>query len=329
VTDLLIAAVGFALAYQATALAGSRFARLLSGTGALLAPLVVATLTTVAILLPHALGKLAGTPHSPTEFDAHIPGSPSPWALALLAFFGGRALLRLWVEACFAVRLRSARVPIPAALQTRFARVAHRFHTVAPDTRLPEIGLHACDEAREPFVRGWLRPRVYLHREVAARVAEDHLLAVLLHEAGHARRGDTLVALLYSLAVSPLDLGRAGRERFARWRVQSELACDDFAAGRVGSGLGIAEAIVAVARLAQPSPRPARGPAFSSAQFARLRIQRLLRRDSRPRTRPEPSWRLPAAALLLLVVATSVSFPRLGLAFFCFWEHIVGVYCLG
>ena len=112
----------------------------------------------------------------------------------------------------------------------------------------------------EPFplvaIAGWLRPRLYVSSTVLRHCTRAELEAIVAHETGHLRRGDTWKRVLLRacpdlFALMPLG---AGIERL--WTEAAEQAADDHAAaaGRARS-LDLASALIRVARLAG-SARP-------------------------------------------------------------------------
>lgn len=328
-TDLLIATFGFLLAYQAGALVTAFTPRRIPGTGALLTPLLFAVIATLAFLIPHEIGERAGAGHAVEDLDSHLPGVPAAWVMGLLAFFGVRTVLRLGIEARTAWRLHVSRVAPSPALERKLRRVRDRLAALAPSAPVPAIRLHRSAAPMSPFVRGLMVPTIHLDAGLAEALSDEHLAAILLHETAHRLRCDPWMAMLYSVVLSVLDLGGAGRRRWQRWRERAEFACDDFAAARLGAGLPVAEAIVAVLRFGTRPMPSATGTAFCSEDDApRRRVRRLLARGRAPAASDSATWRPVAAGVLLLVLTASVCYREAGLTVFCLLEHAVGVHCV-
>ncbi|MFZ5480825.1 MAG: M56 family metallopeptidase [Myxococcota bacterium] len=94
---------------------------------------------------------------------------------------------------------------------------------------------------------GLLRPRVLVSDSLARAVAADQLAAALSHERAHLRRRDPLALALLTLA-SFAALPWVARAATAAFREAAEEAADADAA-RAHGAVGVAEALLSVARL--------------------------------------------------------------------------------
>jgi hypothetical protein len=154
---------------------------------------------------------------------------------------------------------------------------------------------------------GVLRPRVYLSARLLDALSPAELAAVLGHEQTHCRRRDAL-RLLAAELLSGLHLPLVRRHLLADLNLATERACDE-AAARGGAGrLGVASALLKVARLTASRPwanPPVAGdllvPSLGGADLT-LRIHALLRpAPARAGRWPSGLVATPAAGLLLAV----------------------------
>lgn len=108
---------------------------------------------------------------------------------------------------------------------------------------------------------GWWRPRIVFSASLAVFLSRPELQAASAHEHAHARRRDplALVLLRCSGLLVPSRAARASEQAF---RDAIELAADAAAAAEVGSGVAVAGALVALARV------HGRTPALGMAQPA-------------------------------------------------------------
>jgi len=91
------------------------------------------------------------------------------------------------------------------------------------------------DTLQVPTLAGIIWPQIWMPREWPAQFTDDELRNVLLHELGHARRGDLLVQWLFAFAqcihwFNPLVWIAARAARFDR-----EMACDAWVLARSGA----------------------------------------------------------------------------------------------
>jgi hypothetical protein len=182
--------------------------------------------------------------------------------------------------AAAAALLAAAAAATPLALllgAARLARARRALARLAPGARAQRgPGPHVlASEAPLSLAIGVLRPRIVVSRGLVAALAPAELAAVLEHERAHARRRDALRGLLARTLSWP-HLPRVRRGLLAELRLATERACDELAAERAGDRLLVAEAILAVERLAGARPlAPALAESFGPSCVA-PRVEALL-----------------------------------------------------
>lgn len=149
------------------------------------------------------------------------------------------------------------------------------------------------------FTAGWLRPRIYISRELARRLAPAELRAVLAHEGAHVARRDPLRLSLLRFAACALFWLPALRRLVHDLADEVELAADDRAAGE--EPLVLASAILSVARWTRRSVLPAGSAALVTPDLVERRVRRLAGEPLPSRSRATP--RSLAAAALVLALA--------------------------
>jgi Zn-dependent protease with chaperone function len=238
------------------------------------------TLVSIALMPSLGLGQdhcEAHGLHHPHLCFAHVAGSAGPWVTVLSLVLGARFV---------GGAVRATRAAVRGSLAARALRHAR---SAGDAFVVDRRGAHA-------FVIGLVRPRIVVTRELLEGTTAQDLEIVLAHERAHARRRDPLrrvVAMVLSSFQLPGLAGWLEREL----SLAHEMAADDDAARGVGGPLGVAEALVRVARRRQHPRREA--PAWTGGDLAR-RVERLLDADA---GRDLPSRRLIAA---LLASATAV-----------------------
>lgn len=260
-----------------------------------LAPLGSGVALALACLLPSLCAALwPALDHCTHHADEHLHlclVHPPAAVLGLIAAVLGATALAL-------VMLRGA----PGLV--RLVR-AHRTLARLHDATAPaELGVCSVDtDAAFSFAGGALRPTIYLSRGLRSRLSPPELAAVLAHERAHVCRRDVLrrhAARLGALLHGP-DTARA---LLSALELACEQACDEEAAAALGDRVQVAQAIVAVARLA---PRPPPALAVMAAGFtADALTQRVTALLATPTPEPAASRRslvLAAAALVVLAPA--------------------------
>jgi beta-lactamase regulating signal transducer with metallopeptidase domain len=146
-------------------------------------------------------------------------------------------------------------------------------------------------------VVGLVRPQLLVSRRVLDACTPQQLRAVVAHESAHVRAWDNLKRLAIRACPDLLALGPPGREMERDWHRAAEEAADDRAATTAGpAALDLAEALLAVARLATPPPAKA---LLVSSLFEGESIERRVRRllDRRSPRRRFPLWFVAARAI--------------------------------
>ncbi len=132
---------------------------------------------------------------------------------------------------------------------------------------------------------GLIRPRVLVSRGLLEQLDEDGQAIVFEHERAHIRRRDALIASLVTFCV-PLHVPGVGRWLLREIEIAAEQACDEETGARIGDRTRVAEAILAVERLAQRAPPglvPAGAVGFGDCAVVR-RVESLLADPRAPRS---------------------------------------------
>lgn len=186
------------------------------------------------------------------------------------------------------------------------------------------LGLRRVPELRElgglvsPYLFGWLRPVVVMPLGLMARLPQDQVEALLLHELAHARRLDYLANLL-QVAVEILLFHHPLVHLVSRQlRADRERACDDLVIAAGASRLAYARALAAleVARHAGEagagfvSAQPGLAPAASGGLLLN-RIERIAGvEESRSRRGPPALSPLLGAALAAVILLLSLTLTQ-------------------
>ena len=218
----------------------------------------------------------------------------------MLAAKGKTALLVLW-QALFLYQL------------TRFSRGIYRVHrlrkgalplslnivstnTLEPPCRVLLLESPAIDD---PVTIGAFHHAIILPSRVVPSLTEPDLAAILAHEYGHIQRKDFLVHLLCQLLALPVAWHPGTRYLMAKISQTRELACDEYAAVRLGKRLTYARTLVRLASLCLQAPRSnAIGLGIFDGDNLEERIMMLT----------EKRTKLSRAGLLGLALATTVLF---------------------
>lgn len=153
------------------------------------------------------------------------------------------------------------------------------------------------------FTAGWLRPRIYLTRELADRLTPAELAAVIAHEGVHADRRDPLTLSVLRFVGHTLFWIPVLRRLAQDCADEAEIRADD--AARRGQPLALASALLRVAEW-QPAPRPGIGVGIRGGDLFARRIRRLAGEEVRARSHVTRRSLLGAAASLALVWATGL-----------------------
>jgi len=180
-----------------------------------------------------------------------------------------------------AARVRRALAPLHAAEPSE----GDPFWRAATAAGVDPRRVRVVDGLPNPaFTLGWLRPRIYVARGVAARLRADELRALLAHEGAHAARRDPLrLSLLRFLALTLFWLP-ALRRLADDVADEAEIQADDRAARE--EPLALASAILALASWGTPGGPWAEAVGFAQrADLLERRIRRLAGEAPPVRTR--------------------------------------------
>ena len=107
----------------------------------------------------------------------------------------------------------------------------------------------------DPVTVGLFHPAIILPSKVIPALDEPDLAAILAHEYGHIRRKDFLVHILCQLTALPVAWHPGIQYLMSKISQTRELACDDYAAVRVGKRMVYARTLVRLAALCLQVPR--------------------------------------------------------------------------
>ncbi|MDQ3557389.1 MAG: M56 family metallopeptidase, partial [Gemmatimonadota bacterium] len=216
----------------------------------------------LAVLLPLSISPLFGH-HLASGFDVYLAGRDHLWALCLVAlhlilapvhglfhllFFGG-----LGYAICDRARAWWTERRALGALQAAAPEPGDAFWEAAVAGGAEPRAVRVVDGLPSPaFTVGWLRPRLYVARELAGRLSPGELAAVLAHEGAHAVRRDPLRLSALRFLTCTLFWLPALRGLAEDVADEAEIQADDVAA-RTGP-LALASAILALAQWARPRP---------------------------------------------------------------------------
>ncbi len=127
------------------------------------------------------------------------------------------------------------------------------------------------------FTVGILQSNIFLSRGLLELCSDQDVKTILAHEQAHQRRFDNLRRIVAGLLIAPLPQPLT-RTMIDDHQLLCEQACDDTAA-KVISRESVAETVLKVARLQNPTPEYA--SAFADSH-TRLRIEALLKQSGRP-----------------------------------------------
>jgi beta-lactamase regulating signal transducer with metallopeptidase domain len=107
----------------------------------------------------------------------------------------------------------------------------------------------------DPVTVGMFHPAIILPSKVIPALDEPDLTAILAHEYGHIRRKDFLVHLLCQLTALPVTWHPGILYLMSKISQTRELACDDYAAVRLGKRIVYARTLLRLASLCLQVPR--------------------------------------------------------------------------
>lgn len=268
---------------------------------------VVVQATSVSTAQKAVVGMPAGVQPSTSVQSVIAQAGRRDWPAALLLVWGMGTLLALWQLVrrwMLSRRLRRRARPID--------RAGRHFGLSVP----AGVGLSACDGVDAPMLVGLAHPVILVPQRFLDELPTSTLRHLLGHELAHCARRDTWMGAFEALALAlywwspPLHLLQR------RLDAARERACDERAARALGNGTGMADALLAGARIVftgtRPRPMPAVGM-LATRSLLRQRIEGLLTMTVDPRT--NMSRRAVLACLTLVLAGSSLTLmatPRLG-----------------
>jgi beta-lactamase regulating signal transducer with metallopeptidase domain len=197
----------------------------------------------------------------------------------------------------------------------RFSRAVHRVHRLRRDASVlppPQVGMaNQIIEAKhpvallestaidDPVTVGVLHPVILLPSKVLPALGEQELSAILAHEYGHIRRRDFLVHILCELISLPVAWHPGIRYLMSKISQTRELACDDYAAARLGKRRSYANTLL---RLASLSVHVSRGNTAALGIFDGDNLETRITRLT------EKRLSLSRASLIGLALAMSITY---------------------
>jgi len=197
----------------------------------------------------------------------------------------------------------------------RFGRAVHRVHRLRREASVlspAQVGMASrIIEAKhqvallesaaidDPVTVGVFRPAILLPSKVLPELGEQELSAVLAHEYGHIRRRDFPVHILCELISLPVAWHPGIGYLMSKISQTRELACDEYAAARLGKRLSYANTLL---RLASLCLRVSRGSAAGLGIFDGDNL------EDRIMMLTEKTLSLSRTRVLGLALATSIAF---------------------
>ena len=183
----------------------------------------------------------------------------------------------------------------------RSARPAQAFELASNRSALP---VKITDRRHSPFIAGWVRPAIYL----PAGLEDQSLLrAIIAHEETHYRRGDLVTSPVERLIGDIFWFSPFAHFTASALEQTREEVCDQLTAEELGNRKSYAQALLAVARDFRPGRHPA--PSFipNRKESLAMRIQRIVRPNTKPSTRRSIAAALLGACLLPAALAQGLS----------------------
>ena len=197
----------------------------------------------------------------------------------------------------------------------RFSRAVHRVHRLRREASVfsparvgmaseiieakHRVALLESTAIDDPVTVGVFHPAILLPSKVVPELGEQELSAILLHEYGHIRRRDFLAHILCELISLPLAWHPGIAYLMSKISQTRELACDDYAAARLGKRRSYANTLLHLASLCLHVPRAsAAGLGIFDGDNLGVRIMMLT----------EKKLSLSRTSAIALVLATSITF---------------------
>jgi beta-lactamase regulating signal transducer with metallopeptidase domain len=197
----------------------------------------------------------------------------------------------------------------------RFSQAVHRVHRLRTDASVlspaqvgmasqiiePKYRVVLLESAAidDPVTVGVFHPAILLPSKVLPDLGDQELSAILAHEYGHIRRRDFPVHMLCELISLPVAWHPGIRYLMSKISETRELACDDYAAVRLGKRRLYARTLLRLASLCLHAPRGnAVGLGIFDGENLQVRIMTLTKKRRS----------LSRAALIGLALTTSITF---------------------
>jgi Zn-dependent protease with chaperone function len=164
---------------------------------------------------------------------------------------------------------------------------------------------------------GFLRPRLFVARQLLEILTPEEISAAVAHENGHLAARDNLKRGLLRACRDALLIIPSGRSLDQAWSDASEEAADENAARQSnGTALDLASALVKIARIIPPGARPTMPAGVflfgdDETKGVKSRVRRLIALAT---TGCRPDSRFPALTKLLVWGPTSLLFVGLAVA---------------
>ena len=138
------------------------------------------------------------------------------------------------------------------ALSISPSEIGMAYSTIKHPHRIALLESTAIDD---PVTVGLFHPAIILPSKVLPALDEPDLTAILAHEYSHIRRKDFLVHLVCQLTALPVAWHPGIQYLMSKISQTRELACDDYAAVRVGKRIVYARSLLRLAALCLQVPR--------------------------------------------------------------------------
>jgi Zn-dependent protease with chaperone function len=278
-----------------------------------------AVLLGIAALLVLTMSPIFGH-HLGRGTDALFAGVDHVWALCLIALhylfepvhtgfhllFAAGISYALWNRARAGRSVRSVLATLPEERPSP----GDAFDRAARSAGVDPERVRVVDGLPLPaFTAGWLRPRIYVARELEQHLRAEELAAVLAHEGAHADRRDPLRLSVLRFLTLTLFWIPALRRLADDFADEAEIRADDIAARK--HPLVLASAILALAQWAPSRPVLEGTVGFDERDLLERRVRRLAGEETPPRSHVTRRSLVAAVAALLLAwtMGTAVAHP--------------------
>lgn len=191
-------------------------------------PVFLASLATLGFVLPALL-----------EFEPRSTGELVGWPLLALAILGGAVLMVMLVRAATIL------------LSTRLVGAKWRRHSKKlrlENTDVPVYCLEGAGTGSVLAVLGFLRPKIFVAKQIVETLTRAELMAAVEHEKAHVTSFDNLKQLVLKVTRIPRWL-RVFSGADSAWINASEIAADETALASGISVLDLSSALIKVAAL--------------------------------------------------------------------------------